>query len=194
MSTPSSSSKRKRRGRPNMGDFLHPGEWGHKRSRSGSPSAPGASTPTDYSNSPTPSNHSSRDPSPMERLGPSPPSHRSPDNSASTPIPPPSNRVHQTPLATTGIPHSTGKSTGNAWTGLEQALRALRLTTKICPPLSLAAEDLTSCLPMFEAAAKSHRDYDILATGLKSMVDQLIRHLSGTTSESIIDTITGIAE
>ncbi|CUA74660.1 putative WD repeat-containing protein all2124 [Nostoc sp, PCC 7120] [Rhizoctonia solani] len=213
MSTPSSSSKRKRRGRPNIGDFLHPGEWGHKRSRSGSPSAPGASTTaTDYSNIPTPSNYSSRDPSPTGRLGPSVPSHRSPDNSASTLVPPPSNTVHQTPLATTSIPDSTRNSTGGAWTGLEQALRALRLTTKICPSLSLAAEDLTSCLPMFEVGRPMrHAKIELkcktsarprqkatetttLATGLKGMVDQLIRHLSGTTSESIIDTITGIAE
>ncbi|CAE6488767.1 unnamed protein product [Rhizoctonia solani] len=86
------------------------------------------------------------------------------------------------------------QSTGSAWTGLESALQALQLTTKICPSLSLAAEDLTSCLPIFEAAAKGHRDHDALATGLKNTVDQLTRHLDEATSESIVDTITDIAE
>ncbi|CAE6499953.1 unnamed protein product [Rhizoctonia solani] len=184
MSTPPSSSKRKRRGRPNIGDFLHPGEWGHKRSRSGSPSASGASTPgTDYSNSPA----HCMSPSPMGSPGLS-------LSSSYALLPPTDNTAHQTPLATTSIPSSTRNSPGSAWTGLEQALRALRITTKIIPSLSLAVDALTSCLPMFEAAAKSHRDYNALATGLKGMVDQLIRHLNGTASEAIIDTITGIAE
>ncbi|KDN34542.1 hypothetical protein RSAG8_12366, partial [Rhizoctonia solani AG-8 WAC10335] len=77
---------------------------------------------------------------------------------------------------------------------LEQALRALRVSTKICPVLSSAVDELTSWLPLFEAAAKNHRDYNELATGLKGMVDQLSRHLNGTTSEGIITTITSIAE
>ncbi|CAE6429427.1 unnamed protein product, partial [Rhizoctonia solani] len=177
MSTPPSSSKRKRRGRPNLGDLLRPGEWSNKRSRSGSPSASGASTPaTGYSNTPAPSNPSSRGPSPVGRRGPSLPSRNSPNNPSGTPITPSNN------------------TSGSAWTGLEQALRALRITTKICPPLSLAVNELASCLPIFEAAAKNHRDYDSLATGLKDMVNQLIRHLNGTRSESIINTITDIAE
>ncbi|CUA76224.1 Vegetative incompatibility protein HET-E-1 [Podospora anserina] [Rhizoctonia solani] len=169
MSTPPSSSKRKRRGRPNVGDLLRPEEWSNKRSRSGSPSASGASTPgAGYSNTPAPSNLSSRGASPMGRPEPSLPS--------------------DTPMTL------SNNTSGSAWTGLEQALRALRITTKICPPLSLAVNELASCLPIFEAAAKSHRDYDALATGLKDMVNQLIRHLNGTRSESIINTITDIAE
>ncbi|CUA74875.1 COMPASS-like H3K4 histone methylase component WDR5B [Rhizoctonia solani] len=188
MSIPSSSSKRKRRGHSNVGDFLHPGEWGHKRSRSGSPPASGASTPgPNYSNRPAHSDPRSLSPSPMGSPGLS-------LSSSSSLLPPTGNTAHQTPLATTSIPSSTRNSPGSAWMGLEQALRALRITTKIIPPLSLAVDALTSCLPMFEAAAKSHRDYDALATGLKGMVDQLIRHLNGTASEAIIDTITGIAE
>ncbi|KDN38651.1 hypothetical protein RSAG8_09326, partial [Rhizoctonia solani AG-8 WAC10335] len=131
-------------------------------------------------------------PSPVGRPGPSSPGHSSLNTSSYTPVLP--NATPQSSLPTAGVPNSTRDSTGSAWTGLEQALRALRVTTKICPSLSLAVDDLASCLPVFEAAAKNHRDYDELATGLKGMVDQLVRHLDQTTSEGIITTIASIAE
>ncbi|CAE6518333.1 unnamed protein product [Rhizoctonia solani] len=47
---------------------------------------------------------------------------------------------------------------------------------------------------MFEAAAKNRTDHKELAAGLEGMVDQLVRHLGGTTSERIIATITNVAE
>ncbi|KAJ1299657.1 hypothetical protein OPQ81_009109 [Rhizoctonia solani] len=81
----------------------------------------------------------------------------------------------------------------SAWTGLEEALRALRVTIKICPPLSSAVDDLVSCLPIFEAAAKNRSDYDELATGLKSTVHLLIRHLNDTVSEETVNAIAGTA-
>ncbi|KDN38658.1 hypothetical protein RSAG8_09333, partial [Rhizoctonia solani AG-8 WAC10335] len=193
MSSKPSGSKRKRTGRPSLGNLLHPGEWGNKRAKSGSPPASGASTPgTTYSNSPAPSHPSSRSPSPAGHPGPSIPTASSLNTASYTPVLP--NLTVQSPHPSNSVPNSTRNSTGSAWTGLEQALRALRVTTKICPSLSLAVDDLTSCLSIFEAAAKNQRDYDELATGLKSMVDQLVRHLDRATSEGIITTITSIAE
>ncbi|KAL5633016.1 hypothetical protein ACGC1H_003493 [Rhizoctonia solani] len=125
----------------------------------------------------------------MGRPGPSLTTHGSSDTSVHT-----STMLPNPTIQIASVPNSAKSSTGSAWTGLEQALRVLRVTTKICPSLALAVDGLTSCLPMFEAAAKNYKEYDELATGLKSMVDQLIRHLNGTTSEVILATIKGIAE
>ncbi|CAE7061018.1 unnamed protein product [Rhizoctonia solani] len=187
MSSLPPDSKRKRLVRPALENLLHPGEWRNKRARSGSPSASGAATPsTGYSNSPAHSNHSSRSPSPIGRPIP-------PDLSTSTSIPLP-NAASRASGAMGGAPSSSKRSKGSGWTGLEQALRALRITAKLCPPLSTAVDELVSCLPMFEAAAKNHRDYDELAAGLECMVDQLARHLNGTTSETIVNTIASIAD
>ncbi|CUA76344.1 Vegetative incompatibility protein HET-E-1 [Podospora anserina] [Rhizoctonia solani] len=185
----SSGSKRKRTDRPTIGadGFLHPGEWGNTPKRPKSPSASGPSTPeTAYSHSPSPPNPSSRSPSAMGRPEPSLPSHGLPNTSACSTIPQPLHRNKNTS-------GTTRSSTGGAWTGLEQALRALHITAKICPPLASAVDSLASFLYIFEAAAKNYKDYDELATGLKRMADQLARHLQGTTSEDIITTITGIA-
>ncbi|EUC55584.1 vegetative incompatibility protein HET-E-1, putative [Rhizoctonia solani AG-3 Rhs1AP] len=190
MSSQSSGSKRKQTSRPNIGNLLHPGEWRNKRARSGSPPIPGTSTPgIGYSHSLTPSNPNSRSPSPMGHPGPSLTDHDSLNTSVQT-----STVLTSITLQASGISNSAKSSTGSAWAGLEQALRALHVTTKICPPLASAVDKLTLCLPIFEAAAKNHRDYDELANGLKNMVHQLTRHLNGTVSEGIITTITGIAE
>ncbi|CAE7089248.1 unnamed protein product, partial [Rhizoctonia solani] len=167
MSSQSSGSKRKRTDRSNLGNLLHPGEWRTKRARSGSPSASGASTPGMGSHSPAQSNASSRGPSPVGHPGPSVPTTTS---------------------------SSTRNATGGPWTGLEKALRALHLTAGMCPPLSMAVDELVSCLPEFKAAAENRKDYDELSTGLERMVEQLDRHLKQTTSEGIMDTITGVAE
>ncbi|CUA76357.1 Vegetative incompatibility protein HET-E-1 [Podospora anserina] [Rhizoctonia solani] len=185
----SSSSKRKRTDRPTIGadGLLHPGEREDTPKRPKSPSTSVLSTAeTTYLHNPSPSNPGSTSPSAMGRPEPSPPSHGLPNTPACSTIPQPRHHSNNTS-------GPTRSSTGGAWTGLEQALRALHITTKICPPLASAVESLASCLHIFEAAAKNHKDYDELATGLKSMADQLARHLQGTTSEDIITTITGIA-
>ncbi|CAE6359456.1 unnamed protein product [Rhizoctonia solani] len=97
------------------------------------------------------------------------------------------------PAVTSDAAISTPNSRSIAWTGLEQALQALGLATKACPPIRSAVDDLVSCLSLFEAAAKSRKDYQDMANGLKDMVHLLIPHLHGATSESIINSITGIA-
>ncbi|CAE6488778.1 unnamed protein product [Rhizoctonia solani] len=188
----SSGSKRKRADRPTIGAyikrFLHLGERGNTPQRPKSPSASVLPTHgTAYSHNPSPSNPSSRRPSTMGRPEPSLPSDDLPNTSTCPTIP-------QSPHHKTSTSGPTRNSTGGAWTGLEQALRALHITTKICPPLASAVDSLASCLHIFEVAAKNHKDYDELATGLKSMADQLARHLQGTTSEDIITTIAGIAK
>ncbi|KAJ1307041.1 hypothetical protein OPQ81_008020 [Rhizoctonia solani] len=166
---------------------------GGKRTKSGSPSGSGTSTPgTGYPHTRTPSHPGSRSPSAIGGSGTSLPN----DTSLSTP------QTSLSPLGTkhpitqtiTGVSTSARNSTGGAWTGLEKALQALRITTKICPPFASAVDDLVSCLPMFAAAAKNRGDYDDLATGLKAMVDLLIWHLNDTVSKEIIDAITEIAE
>ncbi|KDN35040.1 hypothetical protein RSAG8_11927, partial [Rhizoctonia solani AG-8 WAC10335] len=195
MSSQSSGSKRPR---VILDNLLHPSERRNKRARSGSRSgalpASGASTPRSEPSHRRPqSNPSSRSPSPMRHPGPSAPSKNSPSTTSCTPAQPLS-ATHKTSRPMPKVATSTWNSTGVAWTGLEQALQSLRVSTKICPPLSSVVGDLASCLPIFEEAARNRTDYDELATGLKSMVDLLIRHLNDTPSEEIIDTITGIAE
>ncbi|CAE6471647.1 unnamed protein product [Rhizoctonia solani] len=88
----------------------------------------------------------------------------------------------------------SSNSTKTAWTGLEQALQALRITSKVCPPLRSAIDDLVSCLPLFETAARNRKDYEDLATGLRAMVVVLIQHLESAASDNITHTLAGIAE
>ncbi|CAE6422198.1 unnamed protein product [Rhizoctonia solani] len=187
--------KRKRTNPTTTGDQLHPGEWeGGKRarslSRSGSPTASGAST-LGTSNP----NHFIR----------SAPSSRSPSPNRATPHTLASDATTATEIPSVATPRITlnreadGATSGQssarkAWTGLEHALQALRITTKGCPPLRSVAEDLTSCLSIFETAAKTRKDYEDLATGLKAMVELLAQHLNNAASESITNTITGISE
>ncbi|KEP49126.1 putative vegetative incompatibility protein HET-E-1 [Rhizoctonia solani 123E] len=85
-------------------------------------------------------------------------------------------------------------SSDAAWKELEQALLALHITTKACPTLRLAVDDLVSCLPLFETVAKSRQDYEDLATGLKVMAGLLTQHLEDATYEVMTNALTGIAE
>ncbi|CAE6520975.1 unnamed protein product [Rhizoctonia solani] len=49
-------------------------------------------------------------------------------------------------------------------------------------------------ISLYQAAARNHNDYEELASGLEDMVNQLVRHFEGTTSEVIKATITSIAD
>ncbi|CAE6388773.1 unnamed protein product [Rhizoctonia solani] len=194
----SSQPRGSKRPRAILDNLLHPGGWRNKRarsgSRSGSPSASGVSTPGDgYSHSPAQSNPCSRSPSPTGRPGPSAPSHSSPNTTPRVPAPPP-NEPQNASRPVTNVAASTQNSPTVAWTGLEQVLQALRVSTKICPPLSSAVGDLASCLPLFETAARNRADYNELLTGLKSMIDLLIRHLNDASSEEFLDTVTETVE
>ncbi|KAG8756033.1 hypothetical protein FRC11_005571, partial [Ceratobasidium sp. 423] len=190
MASQSSGSERKQPGYPNLGKLLNPGEWRNKRARSCSPSRYASTSGTRYSHSPAQSNPNSRSPSPVRNPGP--PSHGSPTAAPSAPTQQPNSSYRESD-SVAGVSTSTQNSTGVAWTGLEQALRALRITTKICPPLSSAVDDLASCLHIFEAAARNRSDHEELATGLKSMVDLLIRHLNSADSSEVLDAIKDIA-
>ncbi|CAE6475958.1 unnamed protein product, partial [Rhizoctonia solani] len=88
----------------------------------------------------------------------------------------------------------TKSSIGNSWLGLEEALRKLQIAADIFPPFRPAVEGLTSCLHIFETAANHRQEYRDLADGLKSLVEQLIRHLDAAPSEDIIDVISPISE
>ncbi|KAH7327629.1 hypothetical protein B0J17DRAFT_680392 [Rhizoctonia solani] len=63
-----------------------------------------------------------------------------------------SNSPTQSLQVTRNLPAPADTLTSTAWTGLEQALQGLRLTTKICPPLCAAIDDLVSCVPLFEVS------------------------------------------
>ncbi|KAG8693604.1 hypothetical protein FRC11_002792, partial [Ceratobasidium sp. 423] len=91
-----------------------------------------------------------------------------------------------------GSPSARSTSEG-PWAGLEQALQALRITTKACPPLRSAIDGLKSCLGIFEEAARSRKDYAELANGLTAMAQLLIKHLPSAASREITDTITRIS-
>ncbi|CAE6412324.1 unnamed protein product [Rhizoctonia solani] len=196
MSSQSSGSKRKRPAQPmaTLGNLLHPGGWRNKRAKSGSPSASGASTPgIGYSHSSAQSNPGSRSPSPMRNPEPQLIDQNPPNAPSCAPEASP-NTARQASQPTAGIPASTQNLTGGAWAGLEKALQALCITTRIIPSLSKVVDDLTLLIPLFEATAKGRSDYDELATGLKSMVDLLIRYLDATIPEEALDPIEGITE
>ncbi|KAL5639504.1 hypothetical protein ACGC1H_006218 [Rhizoctonia solani] len=89
---------------------------------------------------------------------------------------------------------SNRDTTKASWIGLEKALAALHITTKICPPLHSAIEGLKSCLHIFEEAARSRKDYKELAIGLKAMVDLLIKHMDVAASREIMETVESIAK
>ncbi|KAG8726822.1 hypothetical protein FRC11_014409, partial [Ceratobasidium sp. 423] len=145
------SKPKRKHTNPTTGDQLHPGEWrGGKRarsvSRSGSPMGSGASTPgTSNSNYFVRSAPGSRSPSPTrdpaQTQAPGATTIAGLPASAASQIP--SNRA-------TGNTTSAQSSSNKAWTGLEHALQVLRITTKACPPLRSVADDLASCLPIFE--------------------------------------------
>ncbi|CAE6479997.1 unnamed protein product [Rhizoctonia solani] len=188
-------SKRKRKNAKNAVDQLQPGRWRGggdtaSVSRSRSPTVSRASTPgTSDPNRPELSAPNSRRPS---IIGTSP---RTPGYNAPTTTELPSSAISQAPSnQETSNTTSARGLTRTAWTGLEQTLQALRTTTRACPPLYSAIDDLASCIPIFETAARNRKDYDDLATGLKDMLELLIRHLDKATSESISSTIKGIAE
>ncbi|CUA74200.1 Ribosome assembly protein 4 [Rhizoctonia solani] len=179
----SSKLKRKHTKSTAAEDYLHPGERrdgkrSRSPSRSNSPTASEATPGTSGSNDDTQPHQISQEHS----------------SSSGTPqeynVPPTIG-----PVPAIILPNSrNATNTTTAWSGLEKALQALRLTAKACTPLRLAVDDLVSCLSLFEAAAKNRKDYDDLASGLKSMVGILIKHLEDAASENISNTLVGIAE
>ncbi|KAL5633002.1 hypothetical protein ACGC1H_003480 [Rhizoctonia solani] len=193
-----SNSKRKQPEPTPLSGWLHPGdsgEWrGNKRpksvSRSRSPSPSGVSTPSEAgTNEPTRSSRSSRS---LAKLLP-----RSRERSQANAIKPSSQ-------ASPAVPQGSAKANvttpiqnppSAARSGLEEVFRKLRIVTgAICPPLCSAIDDLTTCLHVFEAAANNHQEYNDLTDELKSLVEQLIRHLHAAPSEDIIDSISIISE
>ncbi|KAG8687073.1 hypothetical protein FRC11_007855, partial [Ceratobasidium sp. 423] len=101
--------------------------------------------------------------------------------------------THDPPVIT--IESTPTKSTNRAiWAKLERALHALHITTKVCPPLHSAVDNLKSCLHLFEEVAKSSEDYAELGNGLKVMVELLNKHLPDAASQDIMDTVTNIAK
>ncbi|KAG8732240.1 hypothetical protein FRC11_014941 [Ceratobasidium sp. 423] len=107
----------------------------------------------------------------------------------------PSSATTQNPVdATVGEVMATQNSKDIAGSGLEEALRKLRIAADICPPFRSAVDGLTSCLHGFEAAARNRREYKDMTAGLRSLVEQLIRHLEAAPSDDIIDRISTISE
>ncbi|CUA69304.1 putative WD repeat-containing protein alr2800 [Nostoc sp, PCC 7120] [Rhizoctonia solani] len=100
----------------------------------------------------------------------------------------------QSPPVTPAESTPNRNATEASWAGLEKALAALHITTKICPPLYSAIEGLKSCVGIFEEAARSHRDYKELATGLTAMVELLIKHMPIAASREIMEVLKSIAK
>ncbi|EUC60810.1 vegetative incompatibility protein HET-E-1 [Rhizoctonia solani AG-3 Rhs1AP] len=191
-----SNSKRKQPEPAPSSGWLHPvdgGEWrGSKKAKSvsgsRSPSPSGTSTPTEVdTNEPARSSRSSRS---LAKLLPR--SRERKRANATKPSPQTSPAVPQDPAHfTTPIqnPASAARS------GLEEAFRKLRVVTDtVCPPLCSVIDDLTTCLHVFEAAANNRQEYNDLTDELKSLVEQLIRHLHAAPSEDITDSISIISE
>ncbi|CAE7229674.1 unnamed protein product [Rhizoctonia solani] len=193
------NQKRKRPEIPSTsGGWLHPGdreEWrGNKKARSvsGSRSASpaGASTHNEAdTNEPIPPKRSSLG---LAKLLPrSQERSRANDTSPSLQV---SHNILQGPSSVNVTPPVPDK-TSTVRSGLEQAFRKLRIVTDvICPSLCSVIDDLTACLHVFEAAAKNRQEYNDLTDELKSLVEQLIRHLHAAPTEDIIDSISTISE
>ncbi|CAE6378817.1 unnamed protein product [Rhizoctonia solani] len=187
-------SKRKRNNKMSTGTHLDPGEWrGGKKSRSPSrsrsPITSGSTPGTSKSTHPIRPGQNSRSPSPI-RHAPQVLGHNASTTVNLTPRVASRDPSNAAPTVTT----SNENLTSTAWNGLEQTLQALRITTKVCPPLRSVVDELVLCLPLFEAAAKCRKDYEDLTTGLKAMVILLIQHLEDAASESITNSLTEIAE
>ncbi|KAG8696339.1 hypothetical protein FRC11_000796, partial [Ceratobasidium sp. 423] len=132
MSSALSMPKRKRSALRIPNVLLHPGGWGSKRarpgSRSGSPTDSGASTPELVGSHNTPTyTHNPRAGAGggSEQLASRLSSHEPQDNA----IPVSRNSPQSPPAVVVGPPSAQSTSEG-PWTGLEQALQALRITTK----------------------------------------------------------------
>ncbi|KAG8758718.1 hypothetical protein FRC11_003186, partial [Ceratobasidium sp. 423] len=191
-----SNLKRKQSKRATLDSLLHPGIWrGNKKarstSRSRSPSASGASTPDDIgANAPTQSNRSSQSPAGQP---PQSQEYNRPDTSSPSTLS--SYTMTRVPASTTvNATTPTQNSAGTTFSGLEAALRKLHIAADICPPFRSAVEGLTSCLHIFEEAANHRQEYRNLTDGLKSLVEQLIRHLHAAPSENIMGAISPISE
>ncbi|CAE6440767.1 unnamed protein product [Rhizoctonia solani] len=198
MASPTPTPKRKRSILPTgISDALLHASWRSKRarsgSRSGSPTDSRASTP-EHDSSPNISQSSTRPHSPSpEGSGESQPAHPLghlvPANQASAP------QILLSNLPTIVVGSASARETGaSSWNGLEQALRALHITTKGCSPLHSAVDDLISCLQFFKEAAKPRKDYDELATGLTAMIQLLVKHLPTAAPREITEAISGISE
>ncbi|CAE6531259.1 unnamed protein product [Rhizoctonia solani] len=120
------------------------------------------------------------------------PSHTSSGSARDNAAPALQTTAHGTPGGAIGTTPARN-TTGTSWTGLEKALRAVHISTKIIPPLHSAIDGLKSCLHVFEEAARQRKDYDDLATGLTAMVELLDKHLPDAASDEIKDTITNIS-
>ncbi|KAG8732114.1 hypothetical protein FRC11_000671 [Ceratobasidium sp. 423] len=132
--------------------------------------------------------------------------HRTPslDGGPKAPVPRPSSNLTQATTSTQATPRTPPTAPAGPtesqhtdetpWTGLEKAVRALHITTKIIPPLHSAIDNLRACLDVFKQAAKSRKDYDELATGLKAMVELLDKHLTDATPKEIMDTTINIVK
>ncbi|CAE6529167.1 unnamed protein product [Rhizoctonia solani] len=185
---PPTSSKRKRP----LPSLLQPGSWRNKRSRSNSPSgsAPDSSASSQGMARPHTAGQSathSRISSPDAGFEPLAAYAHIPVDATSA-----SQGIARDSLITTSGSALNQHTNETPWTGLEKALAALHITTKICPPLHSAIDGLRSCLHIFEAV-KPRKDYDELATGLTAMVKLLIKHMSVAPSRDIVETITDIA-
>ncbi|CAE6511856.1 unnamed protein product, partial [Rhizoctonia solani] len=100
------------------------------------------------------------------------------------------NQVQPLPGATPGpLPGAKGPKKGTAWTGLETALRGLRVSSSSFPPLQSAVSTLTACLEMFEQASAHREEFEILAVELETVVNFLKQHLSVPKSPRVISVI-----
>ncbi|CUA77840.1 putative WD repeat-containing protein alr3466 [Nostoc sp, PCC 7120] [Rhizoctonia solani] len=195
-----SNSRRKRPGLEpaSLGRWLHPGdsgEWrGSKKARSvsgsRSPSPSGAPSSSEVgTNEPGRISRNSRG---LARLLPRSQEHNNTSNRRPSAQPP--YTIPRDPGATNATT-STRNSIGIARLGLEEAFRKLRIVTDtVCPPLCSTIDDLTACLHLFETAASNYQEYNDLTDELKSLVEQLIRHLHTSPSEEIADSIANISE
>ncbi|CUA69306.1 Protein translocase subunit SecA [Shewanella loihica PV-4] [Rhizoctonia solani] len=160
---------------------------GGKRSRTNSPSRVAPGPGLAHRHNTVQSTIGSNNPAPSGETGASAPNISTNCNENTT-----SSAPKGPPVAPTGP--SSNRATEASWIGLEKALAKLHITTKICPPLHSAIEGLKSCVGIFEEAARSHRDYKELATGLTAMVELLVKHMPITASREIMEVLKSIAK
>ncbi|CAE6522231.1 unnamed protein product, partial [Rhizoctonia solani] len=199
---PSAREAKRKLSTPSLStSLLQPGSWRGKRSRtnsrSGSPSDLGTysqdSASASSSNHTQPTTHSislSSDGGPRP-LTPEASANHLGGATSTTPS------VARGPSVAPVRPILNPDGGEASWKALEMALSALRISTKICPPLHSAVDNLKSCLHIFQRykeAAKSRKDYKELATGLTAMVELLVKHMSNASSKEIMEIIASIAK
>ncbi|KAB5589987.1 Vegetative incompatibility protein HET-E-1 [Ceratobasidium theobromae] len=101
--------------------------------------------------------------------------------------------VQSPPMPSPSEPATKSDAHIGGLNGLQSALNALHACASIFPPLQSAVGALISCLDVFEGASKNRKEYEAIATELKTLSLSLAQHIKQSNSTRMSDCVTNVA-